>query len=230
MKKFNAAVALLLVLMMVFVFAGCGGNDDEGSEAAPAEQSQPADSGSESSDSQESSVVPESETSQEAEEEEGIDEAELFDEEEEPEEAPVQEDFIPEAPEELTGDHTGSFKSDTGTSLNLDVKWATKEGSDGNVDVTLYYYLNCYSLQVSERSGNKLEVETSEGTKTFTFGTNKVIKSGNTLGDVYMGQTTFSVPAEELASGIKVKADWNFKGSYSGTDLPVVTAEGEISQ
>ena len=45
-----------------------------------------------------------------------------------------------------------------------------------------------------------------------------------------MGQSKISVPADDFESGVKVKASWKFNGTYSGTSLPEVIAEGEISK
>lgn len=130
--------------------------------------------------------------------------------------------------QDLTGDYTGGFKSDTETALNLNVQWAANEGEESDYDVTVRFYVDSYSLFVSERSGNVLKVETESGTKEYKFNTTKVNKEENTASSTMIGEVTIPMSAEDLASGAKVKATWDYLGTYSGKELSEIVAEGEI--
>ena len=240
MKNFKTIIALLLVLALTFMFAACGGgssDNDNSGDSTPTDQSQEAEQNDDAeSDDAEAEVdddeiwsdedledlddMPEEDVDSEDDEDtEDVDE----DTEEETEESePV------EAPKDLSGDYTGAFASNTDTALNLNVGWAANKDSDGEYDVTVQFYIDCYSIQVSERSGNTLEVKTGSETKSYSFKTKEVNRSDNTLEKVYIGETTIKLSADQLAEGAKVKATWDYKGSYSGKDLPEIVAEGEI--
>ena len=150
------------------------------------------------------------------------------DEEAEDEEEAKSDNGVPSLPSELTGDYTGGFTSDTETALNLNVQWAANEGSDDLYDVKFQFFLDCYSLTVSERNYNTLQVKTSSGTKEYTFKTKEVNREDTTRDTLFIGETTIQLSADELAEGAKVKAIWDFRGSYSGTELPEVVAEGQV--
>ena len=134
----------------------------------------------------------------------------------------------PEPTPELTGNYAGEFASDTGTALNLVVRWTASRGSDGSYTVTLRSYLDCYALSVDARDANKLIVSTASGTKSILFHTDGVAKEERTRSETQIGETAIQLTAEEMASGATVSASWDFRGSYGGTALPEVTAVGTI--
>jgi hypothetical protein len=227
MKKFRSVLALLLALALIFSFAGCGSKDSGSSdEAAPSEQSQETDNSGadvpdqnqpEQSDEQAAPVdnIPEIE---------GLTPPPGRGESS----GSSSDEPVAEVPDDLKGDYTGEFISDTGTALNLITKWAANKNSAGSYDVTFQFYLSTYSLQVSDRSGNKLEVKTPSGTQSYTFKTKAVEKKDNKLESVFIGQTVIQLTETELSAGADVKATWDFRGSYSDKELKEVTAEGKV--
>ncbi len=234
MKKFRTILALMLTLALIFSFAGCGSKDSEDSEPAPSEQSQQADSNESSQPEQSqapesSEAVPSGSQTQENQNndsstpDQNTAPSGSSEESNKGSQAPVA-----EVPEELTGDFTGEFVSDTGTALNLIVKWAASYVSDDSLDVTFQFYLSTYSLQVSDRSGNKLEIKTPSGVETYSFTTKEINKKDNKLESIYLGQTIAQLSKEEFTSGVDVKATWDFRGSYSDKALPEIVAEGKI--
>ena len=238
MKQLKTVIVLLLILLLTLSFAGCGSKDSSDSGDTPDEQSQDVDQNDDAQDDEETADETDTETSDEIWDEEDLEDLdddpdadadvdEDTEDEEEDEDAEEEEEPI-EAPAELTGDYTGAFVSNTETPLNLNVQWAADKASDGTYDVTLQFYLECYSIQVSERSGNKLKVKTSSETKEYSFKTKEVMRENNTLEKVMIGETKIKLSEEELLDGAKVEASWDFRGSYSGTDLPEVVAKGEI--
>jgi predicted small lipoprotein YifL len=238
MKKFRSILVLMLVAAMIFSFAGCGSKDSGGNDAAPSEQSQegdnsgtdtqePSDSSSSSVEQSEEANIPEGSTApipgSGTPPEEANKDSNTDNKEEESSDQPVA-----EVPDDLKGDYTGEFVSDTGTGLNLITKWAAAKNAAGSYDVTFHFYLSTYSIQVSDRSGNRLEVKTASGKQDYTFKTKAVDKKDNKLESIFIGQTTVQMTADELNAGADVKAVWDFRGSYSDKELKEVTAEGKV--
>ncbi|MBO5994076.1 MAG: hypothetical protein J6Q41_01015 [Firmicutes bacterium] len=236
MKKLRLLLVLLLVLSLALAFSSCGsgGNDSDG-DGSQTDQSQDVDDADDEED-----VDDEDEYAETEDDDDLFDESDeaLFDDDEDEDEGEDDEDEeeyddsddvkVPSSTGDLTGDYTGEFTSDTGTALNLVVQWAANEDDDDNYNVTLRFYLDCYSIWVSDRDTNVLKVKTSSGTKEFTFKTKELNREENKQDRMLIGEKTISLTADELASGAKVKATWDFRGSYSGTELPEITASGDI--
>ena len=53
-------------------------------------------------------------------------------------------------------------------------------------------------------------------------------KEDRTRSETQIGETTIQLTEEEMAAGATVSASWDFRGSYSGQELPEVTAMGMI--
>ena len=130
----------------------------------------------------------------------------------------------------MTGTYSGSFSSDTGTALNVIARWAATENADGSYAVALQFFLKSYDIFVGPRTDNTLTVKSSAGTEfSSSFSTAQVSKPDGTLGEVYLGGTSITLSAEDMNAGAEATVNWNFKGSYSGTELPVVQASGIIA-
>ena len=235
MKTFRTILALMLTLTLIFSFAGCGSKDDGSSDPSPSEQSQQADSNGSSQPSQpqpsdQSQSSDQSQAQENQNNESNVPVENLVPPRSSENSQKESQEPIAEVPEELTGDYTGEFVSNTGTALNLIVKWAANYSSDDSLDVTFHFYLSTYSLQVSDRTGNKLEVKTPSGVETYTFTSKEINKKDNKLESVFIGQTTVQLSKEEFESGSDVKATWDFRGSYSDKSLPEVVAEGKVKK
>jgi len=135
---------------------------------------------------------------------------------------------VPTPAPRLGASYKGEFASDTGTSLNLHVKWEATRRSGGDYDVKFTFSLECYTLYVSKRSDNTLSVKTSRGTTDSKFTTDAVEKTDSSLSSVKIGEKTVRLTEDELADGADVTVVWKFRGSYSGTDLPSVSASGKV--
>lgn len=122
-------------------------------------------------------------------------------------------------------DTGGSFRSDTGTVLNLVADWTAVSAGDGNVTVTVTLSVESYSLQCSEiYKGATVTI----GSETRSFDTPAIAYDGSAgLASTGIGSVSVTLTADEAAAGtIPVTASWKFGGTYSGTDLPVITAQG----
>ena len=236
MKKLRILLALLLVLTLALTFSSCGsGGNDNDDEGTSTDQTQDVDDADDADDEDGEDEYGETEDdndlfdeSDEALFEDDEDETDSEDGDDDDEEYDDSDDIaVPSSTGDLTGDYTGEFTSDTGTALNLVVQWAANEDDD-NYNVTLRFYVDSYSIWVGDRDSNVLKVKTSSGTKEYTFKTKELNREDNKQKRVLVGEKTITLSADELASGAKVKATWNYRGSYSGTDLSEITASGEI--
>lgn len=117
---------------------------------------------------------------------------------------------------------TGSFASDTGTALNLTVEWSSHNDGNGNAVVYLTGFLDSYSLQVGSRPYG---VHVSFNGDSWTF-------AGEAM-DVAEGpaQTLLfaDVVTVPLGSPDAMTVIYDFKGSYSGTELDTIVAEGRVN-
>ncbi|MBO6159425.1 MAG: hypothetical protein J6P72_09265 [Firmicutes bacterium] len=200
----------------------------EQSEAADENSSEvsPADSEAEAENSEESDEASSGETAEESasEAEAGQNEAS----EEASKSAQSEESASSGSAPSLTGDYTGSFSSDTGTALNLLVKWAAKQNPEGTYTVSLQFYLGCGSLFVNARDINTLTVVTSKGETSFPFNTDEVDKADESYSEVYVGKTFFTIPEADMKNGVTVYANWVFMGTYSGKEIDAIDAVGYI--
>ena len=239
MKTIKLLIVLLLTASMLFSLAACGSKNGSDGKTDPNEQSENTDGKGEpehnpdrESDSGKSDkdTTPDKDSDQkkDTEPEKESEEDPENEPETEPEEEsePEKEDTDP-APD-LSGDYSGSFSSATGTSLDLIVRWAAERESDGSYTVTLAYYIDSYSLEAGGRDSNKLTVTTSSGTNEYYFSSDDIEKNTDEKTETYIGGSSLRLSAEELAAGADASVSWDFRGSYTGVELPTVTASGVI--
>lgn len=113
---------------------------------------------------------------------------------------------------------SGSFVSDTGTGLNLRVKWVSYKSGDKDmlkVDVEVSHY-SFYTSALYE----SIELKVNEGTYWAT--SKDVSYDGADL--KYTNMASFDVLAKSGENSISVV--WNYNGSYSGVSLPKIEAAG----
>lgn len=116
----------------------------------------------------------------------------------------------------------GSFSSSTGTALNLKVEWSSHNDGSGNAVIYLTGYLESHSLQVGYRPSG---VHVSLAGYGWDFNGSSVdVSTGPTETTLFSG--VISVP---LGSSSSMSVTYDFKGSYSGTELPTITAEGSVN-
>ncbi len=116
---------------------------------------------------------------------------------------------------------SGSFQSDTGTSLNMIVKWRSYE-NNGQADVYLEGYLSSYSLTVGYRPGG-VTVSYAGGSYSFN-GAEIQVAEGYAESLLFEGKIT--VP---LGGGGDMSVSYNYKGTYSDTELPTIDASGGVN-
>ena len=120
-------------------------------------------------------------------------------------------------------EHSGSFYSNTGTGVNLQVDWKTYRASDGRDMVRFTVSLNTYSLYVGERK-NGLTIRM--GDEKLTLDTASISLPGGTKTTVPLGQCEMELKDES----VNVEVSWAFRGSYSNVHMERITAAGFVSK
>ena len=117
---------------------------------------------------------------------------------------------------------TGSFASDTGTALNLEVEWSSHNDGNGSAVIYLTGFLDSYSLQVGSRPYG---VHVSFNGDSWTFA-GEAINVADGHAQTLLFSDVVTVP---LGSPDTMTVVYDFKGSYSGTELDTITAEGRVN-
>lgn len=117
----------------------------------------------------------------------------------------------------------GSFSSSTGTSMNMNVNWVAYDDGSGNAVISLTGTVTSYSLQLASLyDAVTLEMD---GYSTTCNTQSIYLEDG-------VGQTTSPLFYTKLTVPLGTCADmtatWKYGGSYSGVDLPTVTATGYV--
>lgn len=118
---------------------------------------------------------------------------------------------------------SGSFKSDTGTGLNIVADWTLTPNGDGTSTLTLKLSAESYSLYtVDSWHAAKLEL----GGSSWEFDTKAIEYEGPGLGTNELGTLTATISSSAVPATATLT--WNFQGSYGGTELPKIVATGTI--
>ncbi len=113
----------------------------------------------------------------------------------------------------------GSFRSDTGTALNLVADWTISPVNEETAKITVNLSLESYSLDVGERRGNTLTFNGQD----YSFMTDPIeIGSGFHKTLIYI----WSREIERSQLGFDLSIVWNLKGSYSGQAMETVELSG----
>ena len=118
-------------------------------------------------------------------------------------------------------DISGSFRSDTGTGLNLLVDWGARSTAGETVTLIVNFSAQSYSFYTSALY-NSLEL-TVNG-KTSSANSPNVSYDGGDLMTTPLATFTVEVPRGTTT----LDAVWHYKGSYSGKDLTDIAASATI--
>lgn len=117
---------------------------------------------------------------------------------------------------------SGSFRSDTGTGLEIVVDWSLS-GSGAETRLSLTLSAESYSLQTREIwKGAALTL----GGETFEFDTEAVDFAGPGQGTSVLGTLEAVIDGSILPA--QAELSWHFQGSYGGEELEYITASGTI--
>lgn len=216
MKKSAWYVVLLLVVLILAIVVSMsavlsGGNDDKGDQPGSS-----ASSGNDGDDEPDI-ILPLATPSQEP--------VESPEPSEEPEPSPEPSEEPEETPEPEPSQEpvqnisaSGSFASNTGTGLNLQVDWSAYNAGDGimlQVDVAA----SSYSIFTS---GLYNSIELTVNGTTYYASSPEIVIEDNELHLTPMA--SFTIPVEAGSATIEVL--WHYRGSYSGVELEEIVASG----
>ena len=112
---------------------------------------------------------------------------------------------------------SGEFRSDSGTYLNLLVKWNLTGGETPTLKLDVY--VTSYALVTGESSSS---VVVNIGGNTSYVPTKSLNLTNTSLEETYLGSSSVEVtPGTDVA----INVTWNFNGTYSGKNVTAITAE-----
>ena len=121
----------------------------------------------------------------------------------------------------------GSFKSDTGLSLNARADWVARTVSDNRVDIEITVYVESSRLFLYASDHG---VNLNLGGKYVTLSTPAVNHDSYDMAVTELAKHTFRVDLPRNSSNsFHLDCVWNYAGTYSGQDVPEVDCGGVIS-
>lgn len=121
---------------------------------------------------------------------------------------------------------SGSFDSDTGTSLNTHTEWAVTRSQSGALVMEVRIYVRSYTLGIGPRSG----VVTINGTA-YSFRSEALsIESNDSPTEtlIYSASQELYLNLGELLT-VPISVTWNYNGVYSGNDIKSITSETSVT-
>ena len=123
---------------------------------------------------------------------------------------------------------SGQFRSDTGTALNIHADWTASINDPQTANVTVTVFADHYSLITTATPG---ALQVSVDGQYVSLGSPAIENDGTTgLAMTEINSHTFQVP---LTSGdirtVPVQVVWQYRGTYSGVDLPTIECGGNIT-
>lgn len=132
---------------------------------------------------------------------------------------------LPEEPEEpvIVNPNqlaSGSFRSDTGTALNLVADWRAAAIDATTARITVTLSLESYSLDIGERRGNILTFNGED----YYFVTDPIEIAGGDFVKTQIYVWSQEIPMSELSFDLSVR--WNLRGSYSKKEMEAIELSG----
>ena len=121
---------------------------------------------------------------------------------------------------------SGSFDSDTGSSLNTHTEWAVTRSQSGALVMEVRIYVRSYTLGIGPRSG----VVTINGTA-YSFRSEALSIESNaspTETLIYSASQELYLNPGELLT-VPISVTWNYNGVYSGNDIKSITSETSVT-
>ena len=118
---------------------------------------------------------------------------------------------------------SGSFRSNTGAKLDIIANWSAKSIGNNQAEVTVTVVLDSYSLHLNAVPGS---VNLSLGGQYASLDGPEINYDGSDMLHTTLGSKSFIV---DMGSELSLAVEWQFGGTYSGIDLPVVECGGRIS-
>ena len=115
---------------------------------------------------------------------------------------------------------SGSFRSDTGTALNLIADWRIASVTDSTARITVTLSLESYSLDIGERRSNILTFNGED----YYFMTDAIEITGGDFMKTQIYVWSKEIDMSELSFELAVR--WNLRGSYSKKEMEAIELSG----
>lgn len=115
---------------------------------------------------------------------------------------------------------SGEIRSDSGTYLNLLVKWNLTDGETPTLKLDVY--VTSYALVTGESSSS---VVVNVGGNISYVPTKSLNLTNTSLEETYLGSSSVEVTP---GTDVPVNVTWNFNGTYSGKNVAAITAADTI--
>ena len=123
---------------------------------------------------------------------------------------------------EVSHEASGSFLSDSGTWLNVLVRWESFSDTDGKTKLKLDIYAQSYSLHTGQRSD---DIVINVGGTTYYATSVAVTSDVDTLTETYLASKTVEITPNV---DVPVTVTWYFNGTYSNQQLTTITASSTL--
>lgn len=124
-------------------------------------------------------------------------------------------------PTPVQSEASGSFRSDTGTGLNIQVDWRAYPSADAGYRLDVDVSVLSYSFY-TDALFDSIELDVG-GSKAYQSSP-KVSYDGKELAVTPLA--TYSTYTNAVSCTVPITATWNYKGSYSGVELERISASG----
>ena len=122
---------------------------------------------------------------------------------------------------------SGTFKSDTGTGLNLRADWSAKTVSDSKIEITIKVSVDSYAIHLQ---AVPYAVKLNVNGEYVSMDAPAVDYDGSAATNTVFGSKTFTVNLSSGSSAnIPVAVEWHFGGTYGGEQVDVIECGGTIS-
>lgn len=125
--------------------------------------------------------------------------------------------IVTETPRTLV--NQGSFASDTGTALNIVVRWAAYTAGGGNTELEIDISASHYSFYTSALPGS---ITLTVNGASYTLGSPEIQYGGDAQLSTLLCEKTLSITSDSVDIGVV----WSYRGSYGGTELDEISAYG----
>ena len=120
---------------------------------------------------------------------------------------------------------SGSFRSDTGTGLNMICDWSAVSVEGNQAKVTVTISAESFSIYLSNMGNN---VFVSVGGQTGALAQPELEHDGGYTVTTF-GTLEFTLPLAEGSNDFSVAVEWHYNGSYSGVAMDVIECGGTIT-
>lgn len=121
----------------------------------------------------------------------------------------------------------GTLSSNTGKWIEIDAIWNAEAIDTNTAKVTVVVNLRSYRIQIGEKH-NALDITVGEDGTAMDVPALNIDTDQEVTTELGTYDFTVEAPLGKITL-VPLKANWHYGGTYSGTQLDVITAEGDIT-